>query len=75
MESTPSSSPMVNLQHQQQQQQQNQQQQLIDTSITPICPTKLTPEQEQEIKLRSKYPNPQKPGASNFIQKMLHKGV
>ena len=38
-------------------------------------PVKLTPEQEEEIKLRSKYPNPQKPGGSAFIQKMLHKGV
>lgn len=35
---------------------------------------KLTIEQEQEQKLRSKYPNPQKPGGSAFIQKMLHKG-
>jgi len=32
----------------------------------------LTPEQEEELKLRSKYPN--KPGGSAFIQKMLHKG-
>lgn len=37
--------------------------------------TKLTPEQEEEMKLRSKYPNPQKPGGSTFIQKMLHRGV
>ena len=36
---------------------------------------KLTIEQEQEQKLRSKYPNPQKPGGSAFIHKMLHKGV
>jgi len=35
---------------------------------------KLTIEQEEERKLRSKYPNPQKPGGSAFIQKMLHKG-
>lgn len=35
---------------------------------------KLTIEQEQEQKLRSKYPNPQKSGGSAFIQKMLHKG-
>lgn len=35
---------------------------------------KLTIEQEQEQKLRSKYPNPQKPGGSAFIHKMLHKG-
>lgn len=35
----------------------------------------MTPEQEEEIKLRSKYPNPQKPGGSTFIQKMLYKGV
>ncbi|RNA17024.1 hypothetical protein BpHYR1_005390 [Brachionus plicatilis] len=61
MESTPSSSPMLN---------QQQQQQTPNTAAV-----NLTPEQEQEIKLRSKYPNPQKPGASNFIQKMLHKGV
>ena len=37
--------------------------------------TVLTPEQEEERKLRLKYPNPQKPGGSTFIQKMLHKGV
>ena len=36
---------------------------------------KLTLEQEEEMKLRMKYPNPQKPGGSAFIQKMLHKGV
>lgn len=36
--------------------------------------TKLTLEQEEEMKLRMKYPNPQKPGGSAFIQKMLHKG-
>ena len=36
---------------------------------------KLTIEQEEEKKLRIKYPNPQKPGGSAFIQKMLHKGV
>lgn len=35
---------------------------------------KLTIEQEEEKKLRIKYPNPQKPGGSAFIQKMLHKG-
>lgn len=35
---------------------------------------KLTIEQEQEQKLKSKYPNPQKPGGSAFIHKMLHKG-
>ena len=36
---------------------------------------KLTIEQEEERKLKMKYPNPQKPGGSAFIQKMLHKGV
>ncbi|CAF0825782.1 unnamed protein product [Brachionus calyciflorus] len=43
---------------------------------TPIVAqiVKQTPEQEEELKLRSKYPNAQKPGASAFIQKMLHKG-
>lgn len=35
---------------------------------------KLTIEQEEERKLKMKYPNPQKPGGSAFIQKMLHKG-
>lgn len=35
---------------------------------------KLTPEQEEEVKLRNKYPNPQKPGGSAFVQKLLHKG-
>jgi hypothetical protein len=35
---------------------------------------KLTPEQEQEMQLKLKYPNPQKPGGSAFIQKMLHRG-
>lgn len=34
----------------------------------------LTPEQEEEIKLRVKYPNPSKPGGSAFIQKILNKG-
>ena len=34
----------------------------------------LTPEQEEEIKLRQKYPNPSKPGGSAFIQKILNKG-
>ena len=34
----------------------------------------LTPEQEEEMKLRIKYPNQQKTGGSAFIQKMLHKG-
>ena len=43
--------------------------------IQQQAPVKLTPEQEEELKLRSKYPNPQKPGGSAFIQKMLHKGV
>ncbi len=38
-------------------------------------PQKLTIEQEEERKLKMKYPNPQKPGGSAFIQKMLHKGV
>lgn len=37
-------------------------------------PQKLTVEQEEERKLKLKYPNPQKPGGSAFIQKMLHKG-
>jgi hypothetical protein len=37
---------------------------------------KLTPEQEEEIKLRSKYPNPNRPPCSSvFVQKLLHKGV
>ena len=58
MESTPSSSPLVDVK-----------QQIDETN------NKLTPEQEEELKLRSKYPNPQKPGGSSFIQKMLHKGV
>jgi len=40
----------------------------------PPADTKLTPEQEEEIKLRAKYPLPQKPGGSSFMQKMLHKG-
>ena len=35
----------------------------------------LTPEQEEELKFKSKYPNSQKSGGSAFIQKMLHKGV
>lgn len=51
-----------NAQHQIEQLQQHQQE------------AKLTPEQQQEIQLRIKYPNPQKPGGSAFIQKMLHKG-
>lgn len=35
----------------------------------------LTPEQEEELKFKSKYPQSQKPGGSAFIQKMLHRGV
>jgi len=35
---------------------------------------KLTIEQEEELKLRSRYPNPPKVGGSAFIQKMLNKG-
>lgn len=66
-------------QHQQQQQSHHNQQSNIHMSHlnTPNTTNKdkLTPEQEEEMKLRSKYPNPQKPGGSSFIQKMLHKGV
>jgi hypothetical protein len=55
-----------------------QQQQHINNDANLGVPTteqaKLTPEQEEEIKLRIKYPNPQKPGGSAFIQKMLHRG-
>lgn len=36
--------------------------------------TNMTPEQQEEMKLRMKYPNPHKPGGSTFIQKMLHRG-
>lgn len=50
---------------------QEQNEQVAEPFDTP----KLTPEQEQELKLRSKYPNPQKPAGSSFIQKMLNKGV
>jgi len=57
---------------------EQQQQQLINNEANLGVPTteqaKLTPEQEEEIKLRIKYPNPQKPGGSAFIQKMLHRG-
>ncbi len=35
----------------------------------------LTAEQEEEMKLRAKYPNPQKSGGSTFVQRMLQKGV
>lgn len=49
-------------------QQAPPQQQDVDTSS-------LTPEQQEEMKLRMKYPNPHKPGGSTFIQKMLHRGV
>lgn len=38
-------------------------------------PKVLTPEQEEELKLRSKYPTQAKSGTSSFIQKMLHRGV
>lgn len=34
----------------------------------------LTPEQEQEKQLKVKYPNPQRPGGSAFIQKILNRG-
>lgn len=52
----------------------------INGNVVPVVgggeeSTVLTPEQEEERKLRLKYPNPQKPGGSTFIQKMLHKGV
>jgi hypothetical protein len=44
---------------------------MSDENVTKV----LTPEQEEELKFKSKYPNSQKPGGSAFIQKMLHKGV
>ena len=44
-------------------------------AVSEQAPKPLTIEQEQEQKLRSKYPNPPKQGGSAFIQKMLHKGV
>lgn len=47
--------------------EQQQPQQVVDSTMTP--------EQQEEMKLRMKYPNPHKPGGSTFIQKMLHKGV
>lgn len=50
--------------------QNNRQQQVVGNGNSG-----MTPEQEEEMKLRMKYPNPQKPGGSTFIQKMLHKGV
>jgi len=57
---------------------EQQQQQHINNDANLSLPStdqaKLTPEQEEEIKLRIKYPNPQKPGGSAFIQKMLHRG-
>lgn len=46
---------------------------LVSSNEQPIT-QKLTIEQEEERKLKMKYPNPQKPGGSAFIQKMLHKG-
>lgn len=58
---------------QQQNQTRNAHEQIVQGEHQ--APVKLTPEQEEELKLRSKYPNPQKPGGSAFIQKMLHKGV
>jgi hypothetical protein len=56
-------------------QQQPQLANVTNNSNTNNIATKLTPEQEEEQKLRSKYPNPQKPGGSAFVQKLLHKGV
>jgi hypothetical protein len=39
-------------------------------------PVKLTPEQEEEVKLKSKYPNPNRPPCgSALVQKLLNKGV
>ena len=35
----------------------------------------LTPEQEEELKFKSKYPNSQKPGGSAFIQKFCTKKI
>ncbi len=35
----------------------------------------LMPEHEEELKLKAKYPNTNKPGGSQFILKMLTKGV
>jgi hypothetical protein len=48
----------------------------VNLSIQPAVNNEhaLTPEQEEEIKLRAKYPNPSKPGGSAFIQKILNKG-
>jgi hypothetical protein len=60
--------------HEQQLQQPN-----VPTTTTTTTTgghvSQFTPEQEEEMKLRSKYPNPQKQGGSNFVQKLLHKGV
>lgn len=86
MDSTSSSSPSASssdvVVEQQEQQQQHQPespmlvQSLSETSTSAtMTPHTLTPEQEEEMKLRSKYPNPQKHSGSTFIQKMLNKGV
>ena len=45
------------------------------SSDQPLSAVKLTLEQEEELKLKQKYPNPNKPAGSAFLQKLLHKGV
>jgi hypothetical protein len=54
-----------------------QNQRPVVTSAEPTqAPPRLTPEQEEEIKLRSKYPNPNRPPCgSALVQKLLNKGV
>lgn len=51
-----------------------QQSEVMSPIQTEAHVQKLTIEQEEEKKLRTKYPNPQKLGGSTFMQKMLHKG-
>ena len=52
-----------------------QEQQPPQLDVPEQVPVKMTPEMEEEAKLRAKYPNPQKPSGSAFIHKMLHRGV
>lgn len=53
---------------------QAEQQQQEQLGVPEQPPVKMTPEMEEEAKLRAKYPNPQKPSGSAFIHKMLHRG-
>jgi hypothetical protein len=68
---------IVEVESSQQQHQSSVTTSVLDTNAQQLQQQpKLTPEQEEEIKLRSKYPNPNRPPCgSALVQKLLHKGV